>query len=71
MSKNKYGYQEGDLFTTTESPYFTKGSIVRLEKDDGSWCPLFKLVTGEGGFDGSDKAYDYYESFKPLHVQES
>lgn len=42
-------YEKGDKFITCGTcilSSFTKGSIVELEREDGSSSPCFKLITG-------------------------
>lgn len=69
MSKNKYGYTEGDLFVAVSSGYFDKDSIVELLGDDGSDCPLFKLLKGKCRL-SKNEAYSYYSDFKLIHSHE-
>lgn len=71
MKKNKYGYTKGDLFVANSSQYFSEGSIVELYRDDNSDCPMFKLVKGSGGFQDTDKAYNYYIDFKHIYSPEA
>lgn len=47
-------YKIGDRFEAIESPSFSKGSIVELFRDDGTDCPLFKLILGDCRFDCCD-----------------
>lgn len=40
------GYFVGDQFSVIKDCEFTEGSLVVLEKDDGSHTPLFRLING-------------------------
>ena len=48
----KKGWKVGDRFIVPDddTSRFTPGSEVELFMDDGSSCPLFKLISGGGGF---------------------
>lgn len=71
--KNKYGYQEGDLFEVVECPYsrewFSVGSIIKLHQDDGSSCPWFELVRGRSYRGDNTWAYNY-DHLKPVSIQD-
>lgn len=48
----RLGYKVGDRFVAVTAsdgttPEFEEGSIVELERDDGSHMPLFKLISGD------------------------
>lgn len=64
------GWDKDGLFEviTDDDSYFSKGSIVKLYKDDGSKCPLFSLVEGDCSYNhcrGKPGAYANLSSLKP------
>lgn len=59
------GYKVGDKFVALEGSLFPTGTIVTLEKDDGTECPLFAGYgagwnNGKGGTPG---AFDALKCF--------
>jgi len=47
----KLGYKVGDRFIVNGSNAFTDGSLVELDRDDKTMLPLFKLISGDCGYD--------------------
>lgn len=66
----RLGYIEGALFEVNGSNVFSDGSLVILEKDDGSNCPLFKLISGHCSYKNGDKgregAWTELSKVKPI-----
>lgn len=64
------GYHVGDRFEVVEDNGFLIGSIVELEEDDESDFPLFKLISGECGWNNSANhqpgAFTHLDSVKKL-----
>ena len=74
MRKEKGVYYK--VLNTGEFETFATDSIITLEDDDGSSCPLFRLVEGKcwfdcvGGLDGKSTIAGDYEAWDNIEETE-
>lgn len=61
----KLGYEIGDQFEVMQDDLFGVGSVVVLDIDDNSDCPLFKLVKGSCSI-SDNKAYCDLDSVRKI-----
>jgi len=64
------GWKVGDRFTAIPGSVFSTGSVIELYRDDGSSCPLFKLISGDCRYNNAHGpgAYELLEYVQPHGV---